>query len=450
MEEINLNFDDPEEIQPVKLDLGNFNDELNDNENSSNDQPSVNFGGGLEMLMNQKRKDNIGKKTETDNLEDELNKLDDMDNSKSSGVFDSKNDINLDIKDEPLEEVEETNKESNIGISTIKIGDNKNKVTETWDGYKKIDKVVNNSDFDDKPVMSKEEMLREKFNVLRKLETLERKGVQLTKKYSMDSNLMEMKGEYENIVAEKERKNSVKFQGKILTALITGIEFLNNRFDPFDIKLDGWSEQINENLEDYDEIFGELYEKYKSKATMSPEIKLIFQLAASGMMIHMTNTMFKSAIPGMDDIMKQNPDLMQSFTNAAMNSMNQSNPNAARFMNEFSNQPPPRQGPVGNSFMREDPRDVLPNNQPPMRQARPPPMRQQPQREEMRGPSNTSNASNDISSLLSGLKTKKTSVVEEDMNNDSIISLEDMTDLSKPKKSRRRKTSEKNTISLDI
>ena len=64
--------------------------------------------------------------------------------------------------------------------------------------------------------MTKEEMLREKFTVLRKLENLERKGVQLTKKYSMDSNLMEMKGEYENIVAEKERKNSVRFQGKVL------------------------------------------------------------------------------------------------------------------------------------------------------------------------------------------------------------------------------------------
>ena len=124
MEEINLNFDDPEEIQPVKLDLGNLNNELNDNEGSSNDQPSVNFGGGLEMLMNHKRKDNISKKTETDNLEDELNKLDDIENSKSSGVFDSKSDIKLDIKDDPIEEVEETNKESNIGISTIKIGDN--------------------------------------------------------------------------------------------------------------------------------------------------------------------------------------------------------------------------------------------------------------------------------------------------------------------------------------
>ena len=38
--------------------------------------------------------------------------------------------------------------------------------------------------------MTKEEMLREKFNILRKLETLERKGVQLTKKYTMDSPLL--------------------------------------------------------------------------------------------------------------------------------------------------------------------------------------------------------------------------------------------------------------------
>ena len=85
----------------------------------------------------------------------------------------------------------------------------------------------------------------------------------------MESPLNEMKGEYENIIAEKERKNSVRFQGKVLTALITGVEFLNNRFDPFDFKLDGWSENVNENLDDYDEIFSELYEKYKSKTSMS-------------------------------------------------------------------------------------------------------------------------------------------------------------------------------------
>jgi hypothetical protein len=42
-------------------------------------------------------------------------------------------------------------------------------------------------------------------------------------------------------------------------------------------------------------------------------------------MLHMTNTMFKSALPGMDDIMRQNPELMQQFTQAAVNSMSSSN-----------------------------------------------------------------------------------------------------------------------------
>ena len=55
----------------------------------------------------------------------------------------------------------------------------------------------------------------------------------------------------------------------MLMAAITGLEFLNSKFDPFDLKLDGWAEQVGENVDDYDEIFGELHEKYKSKATSS-------------------------------------------------------------------------------------------------------------------------------------------------------------------------------------
>ena len=77
----------------------------------------------------------------------------------------------------------------------------------------------------------------------------------LTKKYSMDSPLDELQGEYEMIIAEKEKSNSIKFQGKMLMAAVTGLEFLNNKFDPFDIKMDGWGEQVNENVNDYDEIF---------------------------------------------------------------------------------------------------------------------------------------------------------------------------------------------------
>ena len=304
-------------------------------------------------------------------------------------------------------------------------------VTNTWDNYSKLNNTSENN-VDEKP-LTKEDMLKEKFNILRKLETLERKGVQLTKKYSMESSLNEMKGEYENIVAEKERKNSVKFQGKVLTALITGIEFLNGKFDPFDLKLDGWSEQINENLEDYDEIFTELFEKYRSKTTMSPEIKLIFQLAASGMMIHMTNTMFKSAMPGMDDIMRQNPDLMQQFTSAAMNSMNQTNPGVSNFMNEFSNNKP-----SGSNFMRQNP----PVPPPPQQNTKVPQQNQV--RKEMNGPSN-------LGDLLSGIKKKPRQADEQSINNSSVVSLEDLNELEKTiPKSNKNKKKIKNTISLDI
>ena len=307
---------------------------------------TLNHGGGLELLMNDKRQKSqsidigLGELSE---LENELNTLTDDINVKSkpvesggkSGLFTSAiNSVNLDNFSEKAHSVTfedfKIDNEINLGTSTAET----DKDTKTWDGYGKFNNVPVNFE-EDKPKMTEEEILKEKFKILRKLEELERKGVNLTKKYNMESSLDEMKGEYEMIIAEKEKGNAVKFQGKMLMACITGIEFLNNKFDPFDIKLDGWSEQIHENINDYDEIFAELHEKYKSKASMAPELKLLFQLGGSAMMVHMTNTMFKSAMPGMDDIMRQNPDLMKQFTQAAATSMGDTNPGFGGFMSNI-------------------------------------------------------------------------------------------------------------------
>ena len=62
----------------------------------------------------------------------------------------------------------------------------------TWDGFKKFNEIP--QERAPKVEMTKEEMLRAKFNILKKLEELERKGIQLSKKYSMESDLLEMKG----------------------------------------------------------------------------------------------------------------------------------------------------------------------------------------------------------------------------------------------------------------
>ena len=80
----------------------------------------------------------------------------------------------------------------------------------------------------------------------------------------MNSHLDDMRNEYIKLKKQREVDNSIKFQRKMLMACVTGLEFLNGRFDPFNVKLDGWGEQINENIDEYDDIFAELHEKYKS------------------------------------------------------------------------------------------------------------------------------------------------------------------------------------------
>ena len=162
---------------------------------------------------------------------------------------------------------------------------------------------------------------KEKEELLFKFEKMRRLGIPMSKRFNFSSNLDEMRFEFNRIKSQRETETSIKFQKKALMACITGIEFLNGKFDPFDIKLDGWSESIHENINDYNEVFEELHDKYKDRAKMAPELKLMFMVAGSGFMFHLTNTMFKSQLPGMGDIMRQNPELMQQFTNAAMNSM---------------------------------------------------------------------------------------------------------------------------------
>jgi hypothetical protein len=458
---------------------------------SSGGRPSVNFGGGIELLMNDKRmNDGKGKKENIDiglgdlnDLEQELNDLVDVPKSapaiSKSGLFNSSIfSGGLKLNEEPIEDnvsigsIVSVSEAPKLGKATANSAQN----DKTWDGFTKFNNVPLNPDknLSDRPKLTPEETLLEKFKVLRKLEDIERKGAKLTKKYSMESPLAEMQGEYEMIIAEKERSNSCKFQGKMLMAAITGLEFLNTKFDPFDVKLDGWAEQVNENIDDYDEIFAELHEKYKSKAKMAPELKLLFQLGGSAIMVHMTNTMFKSSLPGMDDIMRQNPDLMQQFTSAAVNSMQNTNPGFSGFMGNFmpgaSNDRPPPPAVQTQVNRGQSERTAPPANRPDLMRARnndginiqeqfgrvdeKEPL-QRSTRPEMKGPT-------DINELLSGLKTMSVNLPADTNTNTNTnrptpasaapnkspmpTKKSTTPSASKPRKQK----SDKNTVSLDI
>lgn len=177
---------------------------------------------------------------------------------------------------------------------------------------------------------------KDKEEILWNLEKYRRLGVQGVRKFNMSSDLDEMRTEYNKIKKQRELESSVKFQRKCLMAFVTGAEMLNNKLDFLDFRLDGWSEQVNEGIDEYNEVFEELHEKYKEKAKMAPEVKLLFMLGGSAFMYHITNSMFKNSVPGMEDIMKQNPELMKQFANAAINQMSDDKKPAANFFNQFA------------------------------------------------------------------------------------------------------------------
>lgn len=177
----------------------------------------------------------------------------------------------------------------------------------------------------------------QKQELLFKLKRLESRGIPLSRDYNSSSSLEDMQDEYSRLKNQRDLENSIKFQRKTMMALSSGVEFINSKFDPFDIKLDGWSESLHENLTDYDDVFEELHEKYKSKAKIAPELKLLMMMGGSAVMFHMTNSIFKSASPDMGDILRNNPDLAKQFASAAVNEHTKNSPGLGNVMEDMLN-----------------------------------------------------------------------------------------------------------------
>lgn len=168
-------------------------------------------------------------------------------------------------------------------------------------------------------VKEKKDPKQEKQEILLKLLALEKKGVELTKKYSMASKLPDLRFELELHQGNMEKEMSVKFQQKILMAAVTGLELANKKFDPIGAKLDGWSESVMDNLDDYESVFERLHEKYKTRAELPPELQLLVTLAGSAFMFHVTKSLFSSALPSGENGL-QNSEIMKNIAAAMSNS----------------------------------------------------------------------------------------------------------------------------------
>jgi hypothetical protein len=398
MEEVNLGI---ENLDPIDINISNFNITENSNNNSS----SVSFGPGIELLMNDKKKSNNTTTSfnidDLDNLENDLNNLSSKptnyksvgNNGGNNGVFESLPDNGSETGNHSTNKTVNglsnmfgwmngggnTNTEniksdnSNVGKATVgSVSGN----TQTFDGYGKINDIPNN--FNDEKLNEREKR-RKKRMMIKKLDEWYEKGViKNSSHFNLDSDYTEIEDEYEACLDEKRRKDSVKLQGWWFLTFVNSLEYANTVFNPFDLNLDGWGEQVSEDLDSYEEIFNELHSKYKG-GKLSPELSLLLRLGFSAAVVNITNKALSTSTPGFNDIIKQSPELMKMFTNATVQSMNQQNPTAS-FVNNVLNQntssninnsfgpPPPPVQTKGSSSQSQPSRNMqftqIPNNRP--------------------------------------------------------------------------------------
>lgn len=140
-----------------------------------------------------------------------------------------------------------------------------------------------------------EEIRKEKSEYLFKFNKLNVKGKWSSLRLDMNSSLEEIRNEYERVRNEIQTERSVAFFKRMLLLGVQGIEMLNTKFDPLGVDLDGWSEAMGYSMEnqEYDEVMTELYEKYKGRGQMSPELKLVFMIISSATMFTVSKKITK-------------------------------------------------------------------------------------------------------------------------------------------------------------
>ena len=448
-------------MQAFDLGITEMDDQISFNLNDKPSKPSVNFGPGIELLMNDKKRSGSNSINvdlgELDKLEDELNDLSGMSGGENKTLSGFSTNF---FGDNNSKAIHFNNDDSGLGQATA---NSVSGVSKTFDGYSKMNDVPLEA-----PAvkMTDRDKRRKKKLMIQKLEEWYDKGfIKNSSHFNSDSNYEEIEDEYESALENKRSKDSIKLQSWWFMTFVNSIEYANAVFNPFDLNLDGWGEQVNEDLESYDDIFTELHTKYKG-GKLSPEISLLLRIGFSAAMVNFTNKALSTATPGFNDVIKQSPELMKMFSNATVQSMSQQHP-AGAFMNSMMNNrepdintsfgPPPApvqtnvQGqkssaPIGNMQFTQRP-DIMAGRGGPMFREpgvdmnsqnnfqenpqpipRPPQQQQQqqqqplhqyqqlppqpqlqpnyqpphPQRNEMRGPQNS-----DINNILSGLKTRE-------------------------------------------
>ena len=162
-----------------------------------------------------------------------------------------------------------------------------------------------------------EDIKLKKLDLIRKLGELRDYGATISQNYNLDSDLKSMEYEYKLHTDIRSKRNAVTWMSHMMIGMVRGLEMLNDTYNPFEIKLSGLTTKVNNDLQAYYDVLGEIYEKYnKPGKKMAPELRLILMLSGAGLSLQLSKFM-PNMLPNVSTELKNNENVINDLKDIA-------------------------------------------------------------------------------------------------------------------------------------
>jgi len=143
------------------------------------------------------------------------------------------------------------------------------------------------ADFKDSTRRDDEEL--EKLELLNRINVLEKSGYPPCKRMTSITPLDEVRYELYRITREVNKEKSVKWLSETLVTGVRGLEMANTKYNPFGLKLGGFSRNVLLNLDEYKPALLALHTRWGSQSSSThPLLQLLMTLVGSALFHHVS------------------------------------------------------------------------------------------------------------------------------------------------------------------
>ncbi len=124
------------------------------------------------------------------------------------------------------------------------------------------------------------EEAKEKRELMYEFWLMEKQGIPVSKKYNIDDNIDEMRFEYHRLKSEGDIRDKIKLGWSMFSCVNSIGEMINQKFKPLGISMEGWSEELDSQRQEYEKVFRKIYKNIATRFYVRPGLQLMMMFGS--------------------------------------------------------------------------------------------------------------------------------------------------------------------------